>query len=89
MKQVSLRIPDAFHSEVSAYAESVGVSLNQLALIALRDYLDSRRPAVVAPTAAASSFVNDDTFLDDDADFPVSRSSPRKKKPRKPKPIRR
>ena len=42
MKQVSLRIPDDFHSEVVAYADSIGVSLNQLALIALKDYLTLR-----------------------------------------------
>jgi hypothetical protein len=43
MKQVSLRIPDEFHSEIVAYADSIGVSLNQLALVALKDYLTLRK----------------------------------------------
>jgi hypothetical protein len=50
MKQVSLRIPDSFHSEVVAYADSIGVSLNQLALVALADYLSLRRAASPAHT---------------------------------------
>ncbi|RMG71770.1 MAG: toxin-antitoxin system HicB family antitoxin, partial [Chloroflexi bacterium] len=36
------RIPDDFHREIAAYADSIGVSLNQLALIALKDYLTLR-----------------------------------------------
>lgn len=50
MKQVSLRIPDSFHSDVVAYADSIGVSLNQLALVALADYLSLRRAANPAHT---------------------------------------
>jgi hypothetical protein len=31
------------HAEAAAYARSVGISLNGLLLVALRDYLDGRR----------------------------------------------
>lgn len=69
MKQVSLRIPDGFHSEVVAYADSIGVSLNQLALVALADYLSLRR--------AASSV---HTVVEDVSDVPESPPSSSYKK---------
>ena len=37
------RIPDLLHAEAASYARSVGISLNGLLLVALRDYLDGRR----------------------------------------------
>jgi hypothetical protein len=46
----TLRLPEALKVDADAYAARVGVSLNALCLIALRDYLDARRePAVVLP----------------------------------------
>ncbi len=40
----TLRFPDALKAEAGAYADALGVSLNALCAIALRDYLDSRKP---------------------------------------------
>jgi hypothetical protein len=37
--QLSLRIPQPFHQAASAYADTLGVSLNQLILLALADYI--------------------------------------------------
>jgi hypothetical protein len=39
----TLRLPDALKADADAYAARVGVSLNALCLIALRDYLDARQ----------------------------------------------
>jgi predicted transcriptional regulator len=38
----TLRLPEALKADADAYASQVGVSLNALCLIALRDYLDAR-----------------------------------------------
>jgi hypothetical protein len=38
----TLRLPDALKADADAYAAQVGVSLNALCLVALRDYLDAR-----------------------------------------------
>jgi len=53
------RLPDALKAEADAYAASLGMSLNALLAVALRDYLDSRsgvpqKPAEPAPGPAAS-----------------------------------
>lgn len=46
----TLRLPDALKADADAYAARVGVSLNALCLIALRDYLDARgMPAAELP----------------------------------------
>jgi hypothetical protein len=46
----TLRLPDALKADADAYAARVGVSLNALCLIALRDYLDARQgPAAEQP----------------------------------------
>lgn len=46
------RFPDEFHAEATAYARSVGISLNGLLMVALREYLDGRR---LMPSSAGSS----------------------------------
>ncbi|MBD8900367.1 SEC-C metal-binding domain-containing protein [Rhodanobacter sp. DHG33] len=43
MGSTTLRIPDALKAEADAYAASLGLSLNALCAVALRDYLDARR----------------------------------------------
>jgi hypothetical protein len=56
----TLRFPDPLKAEATAYADALGVSLNALCAIALRDYLDSRKPkpaalpAKVGPQATAA-----------------------------------
>lgn len=40
--EMTLRVPDALHAEAAAYAASLGLSLNGLVAVALRDYLDAR-----------------------------------------------
>lgn len=44
----SVRFPDPLKAEAMAYADSLGLSLNALCAVALRDYLDARakRPAL-------------------------------------------
>lgn len=54
MTAPSIRLADAIKSEATAYARSVGVSLNALVAIAVRDYLDARKSKLPLPTAAAS-----------------------------------
>lgn len=64
----TLRFPDPLKAEATAYADALGVSLNALCAIALRDYLDARKPkpatlpakvgspaAVTAPARAGGS----------------------------------
>ncbi|GMV01169.1 MAG: toxin-antitoxin system HicB family antitoxin [Burkholderiaceae bacterium] len=43
--EMTLRVPDALHAEAAAYAASLGLSLNGLVAVALRDYLDARPAA--------------------------------------------
>ena len=50
----SLRIPDALKSEAMAYADALGISLNGLCAVALRDYLDSRQQRVASATVIPS-----------------------------------
>lgn len=38
----SIRLPPAFKAEVDAFAGSLGISLNALIAVALRDYMDGR-----------------------------------------------
>lgn len=47
----TLRFPDQLKAEATAYADALGVSLNALCAVALRDYLDSRKPKPAAPPA--------------------------------------
>lgn len=57
----TMRFPDALKSEAQAYADDLGLSLNGLCAVALREYLDQRKaPAkttakpVAEPVAAPS-----------------------------------
>lgn len=47
MGSTTLRLPDPLKAEAEAYAASLGLSLNALCAVALRDYLDARRVGVV------------------------------------------
>ena len=38
----TLRLPEHLHAEATAYAEWLGLSLNALCTVALREYLDAR-----------------------------------------------
>lgn len=49
----TMRFPDALKSEATAYADQLGISLNALCAIALRDYLDARKQAAAKPTPPA------------------------------------
>lgn len=61
--QMSLRLPGPLKDEASAYADALGISVNALCAVALRDYLDRRKgqpaettpPAVVEPAVPAPS----------------------------------
>ena len=52
---MTLRLPSALKDEADAFAAELGISLNALVAVALRDYLDGRRttrptePAVQTP----------------------------------------
>src|SRR3546814_11768148 len=60
----TLRFPDPLKAEATAYADTLGVSLNALCAVALRDYLDARKakPAAlrdsVGPQAKRQSAPN-------------------------------
>lgn len=45
------RLPPALKAEAQSYADSLGISLNALLSVALRDYLDLRAPERRAPSA--------------------------------------
>ncbi|OHE86376.1 MAG: hypothetical protein A2579_00560 [Lysobacterales bacterium RIFOXYD1_FULL_69_11] len=51
MSALNLRLPPALKSEAAAYAQTLGISLNALAAVALRDYLDARQRSPEQPTA--------------------------------------
>ncbi len=51
----TLRLPDQLKAEATAYADTLGVSLNALCAVALRDYLDSRKPKPATPPAKVGS----------------------------------
>lgn len=46
------RLPDDLKAEADAYAGRLGISLNALLAVALRDYLDARRAATRPPAPA-------------------------------------
>lgn len=53
---ITARLPEALKAEADAYAAGLGISLNALLAVALRDYLDARRPgAGPRPVAAEPS----------------------------------
>jgi hypothetical protein len=54
MTAPSIRLADGLKSDATAYARGVGVSLNALVAIAVRDYLDARKSPPPVPTAASA-----------------------------------
>ena len=46
------RLPEALKQEAETYARGLGVSLNALLAVALRDYLDARRGLAAVPAQA-------------------------------------
>lgn len=62
MATTTVRLPEPLKLESETYAASLGISLNALMAVALRDYLDSRRamprsgkPLPLVPAVAPSS----------------------------------
>lgn len=51
---LTVRLPDVLKTEADAYAHRVGISVNALIAVALRDYLDSRSSPAAVPTASAA-----------------------------------
>lgn len=51
---INVRLAEGLHEEARAYADGLGISLNSLLAVALRDYLDGRRKPVddLVPAAA-------------------------------------
>jgi hypothetical protein len=50
---LTVRLPESLHAAGSAYAADLGISLNALLAVALRDYLDRRLKAPAKPREAA------------------------------------
>lgn len=48
----TVRIPDPLKDEAAGYAARLGISINALIAVALRDYLDGRRDQVPAQAPA-------------------------------------
>lgn len=48
------RLPEALKTEAQAYADRLGISLNALLAVALRDYLDGRRTTGATGPAPAA-----------------------------------
>lgn len=53
----TLRLPDGLKSDAETYAAALGISLNALCSVALRDYLDARRVDLASVAAVAASVV--------------------------------
>jgi hypothetical protein len=51
----TIRLVDGLRAEAQAYASSVGLSLNGLCAVALRDYLDARKPGARAGVSQGSA----------------------------------
>lgn len=47
----TLRLPESLRADADAYAASLGISLNALCAVALRDYLHARTGAPASPAA--------------------------------------
>lgn len=45
----TLRLPDGLKADAEAYAVALGISLNALCAVALRDYLDARSRSEASP----------------------------------------
>ena len=50
---ITARLPAGLKSEAEAYAAGLGVSLNALIAVALRDYLDARQRPISPPQAVS------------------------------------
>ena len=59
----TLRLPDGLKADAETYAAALGISLNALCSVALRDYLDARRvdlasmPVALAPVVKSTPAV--------------------------------
>ena len=68
--KTTLRLPDALAEQATAYADSLGIALNSLCAVALRDYLLQRpmpvlaRPAVPVAHPVASPVSDQPTKAD-------------------------
>ena len=51
MSAVNLRLGAVLKDEAAAYAQALGISLNALVAVAVRDYLDARKAGQAAPDA--------------------------------------
>lgn len=49
---VTLRIPEVLKAEAEAYADGLGISLNALLAVSLREYLNGQRSSVMPPPVA-------------------------------------
>ena len=60
---ITFRIPDGFKAEAQAYADGIGLPLNALLAVALREYLDrrSRQGVSAGPDTAAPGLVHSST----------------------------
>ncbi|MFC5525828.1 SEC-C metal-binding domain-containing protein [Rhodanobacter ginsengisoli] len=50
----TLRLPDGLKNDAETYAAALGISLNALCSVALRDYLDARRVDLASVSAVAA-----------------------------------
>ncbi|KAA0068957.1 SEC-C metal-binding domain-containing protein [Rhodanobacter sp. T12-5] len=50
----TLRLPDGLKADAEAYAVALGISLNALCAVALRDYLDARSRSEALPVVNLS-----------------------------------
>ena len=51
----TVRLPELLKSEADAFAASLGISLNALMAVALRDYLDGRTASAARPQPVAAA----------------------------------
>ncbi len=51
MTAVNIRLGDALKADACAYAKALGISLNALVAVAVRDYLDARKRDRVMPSS--------------------------------------
>ncbi len=49
---VTMRLPEGLKAEADAYAEGLGISLNALLAVSLREYLNGQRSSATQPSVA-------------------------------------
>ena len=54
---MTLRLPDELAKRGRRYAAELGISLNGLVAVALREYLDARKPELRTPPPQAQAIV--------------------------------